>query len=146
MGKRELVLIALFLVAGVVVYQVTAPPAPPGSDLSVGGIFERAKRQMRGARESASGESRQTVAVSAAATIVRISLPRPCDVTIIGADRDDIAIVVHTTARGYTQAEAKAAADAASVKAGVAGEAVSLTGVWEDRRSPSGYIVQSAIS
>jgi hypothetical protein len=60
MGKRELVLIALFLVAGVVVYQVTAPPAPPGSDVSVGGLFGRLQRTGSGSRATASAESKQT--------------------------------------------------------------------------------------
>jgi hypothetical protein len=146
MGKRELVLIALFLVAGVVVYQVTAPPPPPGSDLSVGGIFQRIRREMQGARETASGESRKTVSVAPGATLVRITLPRPNDLTITGADRDDISIEMRSVARGFTQAEAKAAADAAMVKAETTGDAIALTGAWEDHRGPAGYVTQAAIT
>jgi len=146
MGKRELVLIAVFLAIGVVVYQVTAPPPPPGTDVSVGGIFQRIRRQMQGARETASGESRQTVQVGPGVQMVRINLPRPNELTITGADRDDIGIEVRTTTRGYTQAEAKAAADAPAVKAEPRGDAIALTGAWEDRRGPAGYVTQMAIA
>lgn len=146
MGKRELVLVALFLVIGVVVYQVTAPPPPPGTDVSVGGIFQRIRRQMQGARENASGESRQTVAVAPAVQLVRINLPRPSELTITGADRDDIGIEMHATSRGYSQAEAKAAADAATVKADTRGDTIVLTGAWEDHRGPAGYVTQAVIA
>ena len=54
MGKRELVLIALFAALGVGVYQLTAPPAPAGSDLSVGGIFQRMRRSVQDSRLGAS--------------------------------------------------------------------------------------------
>jgi hypothetical protein len=138
MGKRELVLIALFLVAGVVVYQVTAPPPPPGTDVSVGGIFQRIQRQLHAARETATGTSTQNVPLGSDVTTVRINLPRPCDLTITGADRDDIAIEVKTTARGYTQEEAKAAANAAAVTGETRGDATVLTGIWEDDRGPAG--------
>jgi hypothetical protein len=146
MGKRELVLIALFLVAGVVIYQVTAPPPPPGTDVSVGGIFQRIRRQMQGARETSSGESRQTVPVSAATSLVRINIPRPSELTITGTDGDDISIEMRTTSRGYSQAEAKAAGDAAMVKADSKGETIVLTGTWEDHRGPAGYVTQAAVT
>jgi hypothetical protein len=146
MGKRELVLIALFLVAGVVVYQVTAPPSPPGTDVSVGGIFQRIRRQMQGARENASAESRQTVRVDAAVQMVRINIPRPSDLTITGTDRNDIGIEIKASSRGYTQADAKNAAEAATVKADTKGDALVLTGAWEDHRGPAGYVTQVRVT
>ena len=146
MGKRELVLIALFLVAGAVVYQVTAPPPPPGTDVSVGGIFQHIRRQMRGPRETASGNSSQSVPVGAEVVNVRINLPRPCELTITGADRSDISIDVRATARGYTQPEAKAAVDTTALKVETTGNAVVLTGTWDDRRGPAGFVQQAAIT
>src|SRR5215471_5946985 len=146
MGKRELVLIVAFFVAGVVVYQVTAPPPPPGTDVSVGGIFQRIRRQMQGARETYSGPSRQTIPVAPAAALVRISLPRMSELTITGADRDDVAIEMTTSSRGYTQADAKAAADAATIKSDWNGDTLALTGTWEDHRGPAGYVTQAAIT
>jgi hypothetical protein len=145
MGKRELVLISLFMLAGIVVYQITAPPAAPGSDLSVGGIFQHIRRSVQGPRETAAGESRRTVALGDAVRSVRINLPRPSDLTITAGDRDDLAIEIRTSARGYTQAEAKAAADAATVTADAQIDTVTLNGSWEDHRGPAGYVTQASV-
>lgn len=148
MGKRELVLIALFAALGVGVYQLTAPPAPAGSDLSVGGIFQRMRRTMQGPRETASADSQQAVPVATGITVVRVALPRPSDVTLTGTDGSDITVTTHVSARGFDQAEAKAAAD--SVKVTVApGDATTLvlTGTWSDRRGgPAGFVNQVTIT
>jgi hypothetical protein len=146
MGKRELVLIAAFIVVGIVVYQVTAPPAPAGSDLSFGGIFQRMRRGMQGPRETAAGESHRAVTVDASVQTLRINLPRPCDLTITASERDDIAIDVKTTAHGYTPAEAKAAADGAAVNPQSQADALTLTGAWDDRRGPAGFVTQVTVA
>jgi len=146
MGKRELVLIAAFLVVGVVVYQATAPPAPPGSDVSVGGIFQQIRRHMQGARETAEGSSQQTVAVGHDVETVRLLVSRPSELIVTGSDRNDISIETRATARGYTQAEARAAADAIAVKAETQSGAIVLTGAWDDHRGSSGYLTQVSIT
>jgi hypothetical protein len=146
MGKRELVLIALFLVVGIAVYQFTAPPAPPGSDLSVGGIFQRMRRGMQGARETASAESHRAVPVDPSVKIVRISLPRPCDLTITASDRPDIGIDIKAMARGYTQAEARTAAEGTTLTVDATPDAIALKGAWLDLRGPAGYVTQAAIT
>ena len=46
MGKRELFLIVGFLIAGVVVYQVAAPPAKDGEGFSFSRFWNRAKAEM----------------------------------------------------------------------------------------------------
>src|SRR5262245_29912725 len=116
MGKRELVLIALFVVAGIVIYQVTAPPPPPGSDVSVGRIFQKLRRGVQGAHEMETVESRQTARVDRGVAKLRIALPRQNDLTIVGTDGDDIVLEARVTARGYTKEEAKAAAEGARWK------------------------------
>lgn len=148
MGKRELVLIVAFLMAGVVVYQVTAPPAPAGSDVSVGGILSRIKRNMRGARESGNADSRHTFAVPANVRVLRVNLPRASDLTIVGTDRSDISVEMRTSARGYTAAEAQAAAEAAAVKVEPNGEAIVASGAWDSGRRRSGdpFITQAVIT
>ena len=148
MGKRELVLIVFFLVAGLVVYQVTAPPAPPGSDISVGGIFNRIKRSMRGARETASAESRQTTPVPASTTTLRINLSRASDLTITGTDGPDIVMEMKRSARGFTAEEAKAAAEAATIKFEQTGQTMAVVGVWDTNRRGAGdpFITQATVT
>ena len=139
MGKRELVLVTIFLAMGIVVYQFTAPPPPPGSEgVSVGGIFQKLKREVQGSRESATAEFRETLAVDPAIRLVRISFPRPNDLTIVGTDGNEIQVEMQVTARGYTTAEAKAAADAAKVKLDQTSDAVAITTSWQDRAGGKG--------
>ncbi len=146
MGKRELVLILAFVVVGIVVYQVTAPPSPAGSDLSIGGIFQRMRRGMQGPRETASGESHRQIPVDAAVEMLRINLERPSDLTITAADRDDIGIDIKATAHGYTPSETKAAADAATVNAEAKADTMTLNGAWDDRRGPAGFVTQVTVT
>ena len=147
MGKRELVLIGLFLAVGIVVYQFTAPPPAPGSEgVSVGGIFQKLKREMHGARESATADSRQTLAIDNSVHLVRINFRGANDLTIVGSDRADILVEMHVTGRGYEQAEAKAAADAARVTLDHTADAVALTTAWPTQRNNSGYVTQGTIT
>jgi hypothetical protein len=128
MGKRELVLIAVFVVLGFCVYQLTAPPPLPGSEgVSIGGIFRNMRRGIGGARESASADSTQTAPVDAAVKELRVNIVRPGDLTVAGEDRADIAAELHIAARGYDQAEARAAADATKLKIERVGDAMVVT-------------------
>jgi hypothetical protein len=125
MGKRELVLIVVFVVLGFGVYQLTAPPPPPGSeDISFGGIIGKMKRQIQGARETATADSEMTVPVPAGMRELRVNTTRSNDLTITGEDRLDLAAEMHVTARGYTQDEAKTAANGTKLKIVPAGDAL----------------------
>jgi hypothetical protein len=125
MGKRELVLISVFVVLGVVVYQFTAPPPPPGSEsVSIGSIFRHLRRGVQGARESATADVAQSLTVDSTVTTVRLSLLANSDITLTGEDRTDIATELHVVARGYDPAEAKAAAAAVRLKLDRVGEAI----------------------
>jgi hypothetical protein len=150
MGKRELVLIAAFLVVGIVVYQFTAPPPPPGSEgVSVGGIFQKLKREVRGARENATAESKGSLPVDPSIHLLRINLPRANDLTVVGTDRSDVTVEMRVTARGYDQAAAKATADAARVTLETAGDAVVASSTWSNTRrnnNSEGFVVQSTIT
>jgi hypothetical protein len=147
MGKRELVLIALFAAVGFVVYQVTAPPPPPGSQgVSLGGLFQKLKREVHGAREMAAADTQQSIAVDAAVRLVRINFPRSNDLTIVGSDRQDISVEMHVVARGFDQAEAKAAAAAAQITLDRAGDAVAIATVWPVPNQRSGSINQGTIT
>src|SRR5688572_29945819 len=98
MGKRELVLVAVFLVMGIVVYQFTAPPPPPGSEgISFGGIVQKLKREVQGARENATASTTQSRPVDAAVTLVRLNIPRNNTLIINGSERADIAVEMQVT-------------------------------------------------
>jgi hypothetical protein len=123
MGKRELVLISIFVVLGICVYQFTAPPPPPGSeDVSVGGIFNKLRRNIRGARETAPADWTQTTPVDQDVHELRLNIPRPNDLTITGEDRSDMAIELHAVGRGYDEAEAKTAAATGHLRVERAGD------------------------
>ena len=127
MGKRELVLISLFVVIGIVVYQFTAPPPPAGSEgVTFGGIVGKLKREIQGNREASSATIKQSLPVDMTTKLVRINLQRNNDLTITGSDRADITVEMTVTARGFDQAEAKAAADGVQLKVERAGDAVSV--------------------
>lgn len=144
MGKRELVLVAIFLAVGIVVYQFTAPPPPPGSDgVSVGGIFQKLKREVQGSRETATADSREALTVDASIRLVRISFPRSNDLTIVGTDGNEIQVEMHVTARGFTPDEARTAAEAAKVKLDPTSDAVAITSIWPDRTSGRGGFVNT---
>ena len=148
MGKRELVLIALFAIAGIVVYQVTAPPPPPGSEeVSVGGILQRMKRQMQGPRETATAQDHQAVEVGAAVRLLRISFAYGNDLTIVGSDRTDISIESRITGRGYDQAEAKSVAETAKLKIESTSDAIAMTAaanVAGRRNGPRAFISEAS--
>jgi hypothetical protein len=125
MGKRELVLIAVFVVLGIGLYEVTAPPPPPGSEgVSLSGIFRNIQRTVHGSRDTASADSAQTVPVDANVKELRVSFARWNDMTVAGEDRTDIAAEMHATARGFNPTEAKAAAEATSLKLERVGDAL----------------------
>ncbi len=112
MGKRELVLISVFLVLGICVYQFTAPAPAPGTEVSFGGIVNKLRRNIQGARQTAPADWTQATPVDAGIRELRINIGRPNDLTITGEDRQDIAAELHAVGRGYDEAEAKAVAAA----------------------------------
>jgi hypothetical protein len=125
MGKRELVLISVFVVLGIVVYQLTAPPPPPGSEgVSFSGIFRNMKRGIQGARETAPVDTQQTVPVEAAIRELRVNVQRTSNITVTGEDRQDLAAEYHAVGRGFDQAEAKASANATKLKVERVGDAL----------------------
>lgn len=127
MGKRELLLIVAFLVAGFVVYQVTAPAPPAGSrSVSVGGLLDKMRRAARGNRASAEITSTQTHAIDAALTDLRLRL-RSATLVIEGEERADLSVEIRAWSNGYDEAEAESLARQVAVKLDPAGAVLIAT-------------------
>jgi hypothetical protein len=148
MGKRELVLVAVFLVMGILVYQFTAPPPPPGSEgVSFGSIIQKLRREVQGAQHTATASASQTRPIDPSVRLVRLNIPRNNSLTITGSDRSDIAVEMQVTARGFDQPEAKRAADAATIAIEPAGDAVAIITNWPMRDNRNrGFITEGTIT
>jgi hypothetical protein len=139
MGKRELVIAALFVVFGFVVYQVTAPPADPSSTgFSLRRMADEIRREMRGQRETAETTFTATRPVAPAVTEVRLVFPIGT-VTITGEDRDDTSAEMHVRSTGYDSAEAERLAKASVLEFDEAGELLIVTAKFpvEGRQTPT---------
>jgi hypothetical protein len=127
MGKRELMLVVAFVVAGFVVYQVTAPAPPAGSSsVSVGGLLDKMRRAARGNRASAELTTSQTQAIDATVTELRLRLGRTT-IFVEGEDRADVGVELTAWSNGYDDAEAQSLAKQVAVKLDPAGTALIAT-------------------
>ena len=121
MGKRELLLIAAFVIAGAIVYQVTAPPPTPGErSFSAGRLIENIRREIRGNRASADITTTSTHGVEAGVTELRVLL-QSGELTIAGEDRQDITVELQVHSNGYDDAEAQRLAKETVLKVDRAG-------------------------
>ena len=108
MGKRELLLIVAFAIAGAVVYQATAPPAAPNErSFSFSGILDKVRREMRGNRASVEETREATLAVGRTVTEIRVA-NNYAELTITGEDRPDVESTFHVRSSAFDDAEAKA--------------------------------------
>jgi hypothetical protein len=122
MGKRELLLAAVILVVGFVVYQVTAPPGDPSKPgFSFSRILNEVRREVRGQREFAEDTKLTRVAVSDTVREIRLDELSSTVVTVIGEDRSDIEAEFHVRSNGYDVAEAKRLVDETNLKSDEAG-------------------------
>lgn len=103
MGKRELGLIAAFIVVGVVIWQITAP-ATGGPGFSFGELISNARREMRG--RNASAEVTTSPAIPVDRTIAELRLSLSGEIEIIGEAREDVASELHVRSNGHDDAEA----------------------------------------
>jgi hypothetical protein len=106
MGKRELLLIAAFVILGAIVYQFTAPPPAPGErSFSPGRIIESLRREIRGNRASAETTSTSVHPVDSGVSELRVM--RSGELTITGENREDIGAHLWVQSNGYDEAEAR---------------------------------------
>jgi hypothetical protein len=113
MGKRELGLILAFVVAGVIVWQVTAPEAT-GPGFSLGNWLNEARREVGGRRASA--EVTSSPAIPMDRTIAELRLTLSGEVTIRGENRQDVAAELRVVSNGFDEAEARQLAGQTALK------------------------------
>ena len=113
MGKRELGLILGFIVAGVVIWQVTAPKAE-GPGFSFGQWLSEARREIGGRKASADVTTTPSIPLDASINELRLTLSG--DISIVGEDRADVAAELRVTSNGFDDAEARKLASETGLK------------------------------
>lgn len=129
MGKRELALIVGFIVAGVIVWQVTAPKAE-GEGFSIGRIISEARREMR--PRNASAEVTTTPAIPIDASINELRLTLSGEVIIRAEDRADIGAELKAVSDGVDEAEARRLAGEVGLKVSRFGDSVVVAWQFPD--------------
>ena len=139
MGKRELVIAAIFIALGFGVYRLTAPPGDPSErGFSLSRIINEVRREISGQRANAETTFTATQAVPGTVTGIRLDFAVGA-VTVIGEDRDDIDARMHVRSTGYDAAEAERLAKASILKFDEAGALLIITGSFprEGRQTPA---------
>ena len=126
MGKRELLLIAGFIMVGTVVYFATAPePAPGEQGFSIGRFVERVRREIRGNPGSAEVTSSTTVPLKPSTTELRFEAGS-ANLTVIGEDRPDLGCELLVWSNGEDEHEAKMYASETKLKFTDAGATLTI--------------------
>jgi Tfp pilus assembly protein FimT len=121
MGKRELVLMLAFIVAGAIVYQVSAPPLAQGQEgFSFGRLAQHVRQAVHGRPIHASVQTTRTDAVDASTTEVRVNVPL-VDLTVVGEDRTDVVSALTVDSDGIDDREAQQLARATTLQVDRAG-------------------------
>ena len=107
MGKRELLLIGVFLVLGMGVYQMTAPAPKPGQEgFSLSRILSHIRSEIQGEDAQASVDRKAQAAADSAVTHLTLPEFRGA-LTLIGEERDDVAVELTGTMVGIDDTVAK---------------------------------------
>lgn len=109
MGKRELLLIAAFVVVGGLVYQVAAPPGPARERrFSFSRMMESLRRELR--EDSARAEVTTAKTVALEPGVAELRIQEIARLTVTGERRTDIAAELHVESTGVDQRDAEALA------------------------------------
>jgi hypothetical protein len=126
MGKRELLIVLAFVVAGTVAFQFSAPPAPDSSTgFSLSKLLQSARREMRGNQSYAAPPRTTAYAIDGTITEIRVASSAG-PLTIVGEDRADVSLELVVTSTGETEAAAIATANKTQVKEDRAGGVLTL--------------------
>lgn len=110
MGKRELLIAAAFIVAGVCAFQLAAPPAKQSdTGFSFSKLIQNAKREMKGKDTFTAPPRKVAYPISAEVTEIRIEGVNGA-IKVTGEDRQDVALVLTVSSTGENEAAAFAIA------------------------------------
>ena len=125
MGKRELLIVVIFVAVGVLAYQLTAPASPEGKGLSFSKFFKEVRREIHGDRATASHTHRGTMSVSRDLQELRV-MPQQGRVRVVGEARSDIAYDLPIESTGPDAATALEYAKRVNVKIDDLGSSATL--------------------
>lgn len=141
MGKRELLLVAAFVIVGAIVYQFTAPPPAPGErNFAPGQVLEHIRRAMRGNRASAELTTRTTHPVEADISELRFADLKSTNVTVTGEDRSDIDAELHVRSNAYDDEEAQRTAKESVLRVDRAGHRMVFTVDYPEEGVQRGWV------
>ena len=127
MGKRELLLIAGFVVFGTLIYQLTKTESAPGQQgFSLSRVIDSVRREVRGRPARAELVTKAEQALKPATNELRININQ-ARVTVLGEDRADIATELTATSDGVDDAEAQALVKEVQLVLGAAADAITAT-------------------
>jgi len=125
MGKRELLIILGFVAAGVVVYQIAAPPnTSTGRGFSLTNFVASMRRDIRGNRANASVTTTGTIALEGSVAEVRLS--NVTRVKVTGESRSDIGYELTVESNGPDEGAARENATKATLVQDVVGPVLTL--------------------
>lgn len=139
MGKRELLIAAVFLVLGFGVYRLTAPPGDPSSGgFSVGRVIDEIRREIRGDQGRAETTFAATRKVPDTVSEIRLTF-QIGTISVVGEDREDIEAEMHVRSTGYDGAEAERLARESHLTFDEAGALLIIAGKFPDagRQTPA---------
>jgi hypothetical protein len=127
MGKRELLLIGIFLIVGVVVYQATAPPPDPNErGFSFSRVLDHVRREVAGNRASFELTSTSAISIDDQVSELRVVGPLISELLITGEERADVAVSLRVNSRAYNDEEARQYAKETLLKPDRAGTSLIL--------------------
>jgi hypothetical protein len=99
MGKRELLIIAAFVLIGGLAYQLTAPAAPEHEGFSIGKLIDEIRAEIREDSTSATVTHEGTIAVGPGVTELRLT-GVSTRIVMTGEARDDVAYALTVRSTG----------------------------------------------
>ena len=142
MGKRELLILLAFIVAGTIAFQFSAPPARESrSGFSLSKLLDSARRGIRGNQSYTAPPRTLTFAVGPDITQLSIAGSSGGPIKILGEARNDISLELTVASTGENEAAAIATANRTSVSEDRVGSLLALRVVFPQEETQTSQAV-----